>query len=158
MSDEPLIAGPESTVTHALLRREPDHVRRIDWSYAGGIALLHLLALLAFVPWLFSWTGVLLVPIGMYTFGTLGINVGLHRLLTHRSLACPRWLERTLVLLGTCGWMDSPAYWVAVHRRHHQFADEEHDPHSPIESFFWSHLGWYMVKIDPERRAELVQR
>ena len=158
MSDEPLIAGPESTVAHALLRREPDHVRRIDWSYAGGIALLHLLALLALVPWLFSWTGVLLVPIGMYTFGTLGINVGLHRLLTHRSLACPRWLERTLVLLGTCGWMDSPAYWVAVHRRHHQFADEEHDPHSPIESFFWSHLGWYMVKIDPERRAELVQR
>ena len=48
MSDEPLIAGPESTVTHALLRREPDHVRRIDWSYAGGIALLHLLALLAY--------------------------------------------------------------------------------------------------------------
>ena len=60
MSDEPLIAGPESTVTHALLRREPDHVRRIDWSYAGGIALLHLLALLAFVPWFFSWTGVIL--------------------------------------------------------------------------------------------------
>jgi sn-1 stearoyl-lipid 9-desaturase len=107
---------------------------------------------------LFSWTGVLLVAIGMYTFGTLGINVGLHRLLTHRSFACPRWLERTLVLLGTCGWMDSPAYWVAVHRRHHQFADETRDPHSPSESFFWSHLGWYLVKIDPERRAELVQR
>ena len=149
MSDEPLIVGPESAVAPALLRREPDHVRQIDWTYAGGIAALHLLALLAFVPWFFSWTGVLLVPIGMYTFGTLGINIGLHRLLTHRSLACPRRLERTLVLMGTCGWMDSPAYWVAVHRRHHQFADEERDPHSPIESFFWSHLGWYMVKVDP---------
>ena len=158
MSDEPLIVGPESAVAPALLRREPDHVRQIDWTYAGGIAALHLLALLAFVPWFFSWTGVLLVPIGMYTFGTLGINIGLHRLLTHRSLACPRWLERTLVLMGTCGWMDSPAYWVAVHRRHHQFADEERDPHSPMESLFWSHLGWYMVKVDPERRAELVQR
>jgi fatty-acid desaturase len=158
MSDEPLIVGPESAVAPALLRREPDHVRQVDWTYAGGIAALHLLALLAFVPWFFSWTGVLLVPIGMYTFGTLGINIGLHRLLTHRSLACPRWLERTLVLMGTCGWMDSPAYWVAVHRRHHQFADEERDPHSPIKSFYWSHLGWYMVKVDPERRAELVQR
>jgi stearoyl-CoA desaturase (delta-9 desaturase) len=158
MSDELLIAGSESAVTRASPKRESGDARRIDWSYAGGIAALHLLALLAFVPWLFSWTGVLLVPIGMYTFGTLGINVGLHRLLTHRSLACPRWLERTLVLLGTCGFMDSPAYWVAVHRRHHQFADEERDPHSPIESFFWSHLGWYMVKVEPERRAELVQR
>jgi len=153
-----ILAGRESAAAPALLRREPDHVRQIDWSYAGGIAVLHLLALLAFVPWFFSWTGVLLVPIGMYTFGTLGINIGLHRLLTHRSLACPRWLERTLVLMGTCGFMDSPAYWVAVHRRHHQFADEERDPHSPSESFFWSHLGWYLVKIDPARRAELVQR
>jgi len=158
MPDDRLVAAPESAFASASLRREPDHVRQIDWSYAGGIAALHLLALLALVPWLFSWTGVLLVPIGMYTFGTLGINIGLHRLLTHRSLACPRWLERTLVLMGTCGFMDSPAYWVAVHRRHHQFADEERDPHSPIESFFWSHLGWYMVKVDPERRAELVQR
>jgi stearoyl-CoA desaturase (delta-9 desaturase) len=158
MPDDSLIAGPETRVVPALLRREPDGVRRIDWSYAGGVAALHLLALLALLPWFFSWTGLLLVPIGMYTFGTLGINVGLHRLLTHRSFVCPRWLERSLVLLGTCGFMDSPAYWVAVHRRHHQFADEERDPHSPIESFFWSQLGWYMGKVDRERRAELVQR
>src|SRR5215813_11450934 len=103
MSDERLIAGSECAAAGTLPKRATDHAWRIDWSYAGGIAALHLLALLAFVPWLFSWTGVLLVPIGMYTFGTLGINVGLHRLLTHRSLACPRWLERTLVLMGTCG-------------------------------------------------------
>ncbi len=88
----------------------------------------------------------------------LGICVGFHRLLTHRSFACPRWLERTFVLLGTCCVMESPPYWVAVHRRHHQFADEEPDPHSPLKSFFWSHFGWYMVRIDPARRAELLQR
>jgi hypothetical protein len=40
MSDEPLIVGPESAVAPALLRREPDHVRHIDWTYAGGIAAL----------------------------------------------------------------------------------------------------------------------
>jgi fatty-acid desaturase len=131
---------------------------RIDWPYAGGVCVLHLLALLALIPWFFSWTGVLLVPLGMYVFGTLGVCVGFHRLLTHRSFACPRWLERTLVLLGTCCVMDSPAYWVAVHRRHHQFADEERDPHCPRESFFWSHFGWYMVKLDPRQRAELVRR
>jgi hypothetical protein len=32
MSDEPLIAGSESALAPALLRREPDHVRHIDWS------------------------------------------------------------------------------------------------------------------------------
>jgi len=131
---------------------------QIDWYYAGGVALLHLLALLALLPWFFSWTGVLLVPVGMYVFGTIGTCVGFHRLLTHRSFSCPRWLERTVVLLGTCCMMESPPYWVAVHRCHHQFADAERDPHCPLKSFFWSHFGWYVIRTDPEKRIEFIQR
>jgi fatty-acid desaturase len=154
---EALAAPPERGID---VRGEADAHEdwRIDWLYAGGVGVLHLVALLAFLPWFFSWTGVLLVPLGMYVFGTLGVCVGFHRLLTHRSLSCPCWLERTLVLLGTCCVMDSPAYWVAIHRRHHQFADDERDPHRPLDSFLWSHFGWYMVKVDPRQRAELVRR
>jgi stearoyl-CoA desaturase (delta-9 desaturase) len=140
---------------------EADRVERpakIDWRYAAGVAGFHVFALLAFFPWFFSWTGVLLVPLGIYAFGTVGICVGFHRLLTHRSFSCPRWLERTFVILGTCSVMETPAYWVAIHRKHHQYADHEHDPHSPLRSFLWSHLGWYMVKIDPVERAEVLQR
>jgi stearoyl-CoA desaturase (delta-9 desaturase) len=33
------------------------------------------------------------------------------------------------------------ALWVAVHRPHHHFADDEQDPHSPLRGFFWAHFG-----------------
>jgi fatty-acid desaturase len=55
--------------------------RRIKTRYAVPIAAIHLVACLAFVPWFFSWTGLILMVIGVYAFGMLGITVGYHRLL-----------------------------------------------------------------------------
>jgi stearoyl-CoA desaturase (delta-9 desaturase) len=76
----------------------------------------------------------------------LGVNIGFHRLLSHKGLECPKWLEHTLAVLGTCTLQGSPLRWVAYHRRHHHFADEEQDPHSPLVNFFWGHMGWVMYK------------
>ena len=59
---------------------------RVLWPYAISIVVYHLLALLACIPWLFSWTGVVLALCGLYFFGTLGINLCYHRLLTHQAL------------------------------------------------------------------------
>jgi stearoyl-CoA desaturase (delta-9 desaturase) len=134
------------------------HRPQIDWTNAVGLVVYHLLAVLAVTPLFFSWEGVWLAAIGQYVFGLLGINLGFHRLLTHRSLACPRWLERTLAILGVCCCQDAPTYWVAVHRRHHQFADREHDPHSPHRGWFWAHQGWLVLKSDELQRDDVVQR
>src|SRR6266446_5327684 len=65
---------------------------RLLWPYALAVAGFHVLLPLAFIPWLFSWTGLLLVPLGNYAFCSLGIGAGFHRLLTHRSYRCPKWL------------------------------------------------------------------
>jgi stearoyl-CoA desaturase (delta-9 desaturase) len=110
-----------------------------------GIISFHLLALLACVTWLFSWSGLAWAFAGLFLFGTLGINIGYHRLLTHRGFTCPRWLEHTLSLLGVCCWQGNPISWVAIHRMHHQHSDEPCDPHSPRVSFFWSHMGWFLT-------------
>ena len=59
--------------------------KKILWSYAIPVCAFHLLLPLAFVPWLFSWTGLILVPLGNYVFCSLGIGAGYHRLLTHRG-------------------------------------------------------------------------
>lgn len=123
-----------------------------------AFVICHLIALLAIFPWFFSWTGVVLLVVGFFAFGTLGINIGFHRLLTHRGFTCPRWLERTLVILGVCALQDAPDYWVATHRKHHQFTDEAGDPHSPIVNFFWAHMGWLCVKEDDMKRGPLAQR
>jgi fatty-acid desaturase len=131
---------------------------RIKWRYASPIIFIHLVAILACVPWFFSWTGVLLAALGCYVFGGLGMNVGYHRLLTHRSFACPRWLERFLAILGACCMEESPTVWVAWHRRHHHAADKELDPHSPLKSFLWGHIGWLMIRSDNANPGPLKAR
>jgi len=126
-----------------------------DNVYAFTVA--HLIAGLAFFPWFFSWTGVVLCVAGMYIFGVLGINLCYHRLLTHRGFSCPLWCEHTLAILGVCSAQYSPPHWVALHRRHHQFADQEKDPHSPLAGFFWAHMGWLLVIEDMETKSLIEQ-
>ncbi len=118
---------------------------RIVWDYLISIVVVHLLASLALLPWLFSWTGVVLLVAGTYFFGCVGINLCYHRLLAHRSFSCPFWLEKFFVIVALCCFQDAPARWVAAHRIHHNHADDEPDPHSPLVSFLWSHVGWMLV-------------
>ena len=129
------IALPETVDRHSIL-----------WPYLLGVVTFHLMLPLAFVPWLFSWTGLLMIPLGNYVFCSLGIGAGFHRLLTHRSYCCPPWLEHTLAILGICCLQDSPARWVAIHRLHHQHSDAQDDPHSPMVNLFWGHMGWLLVR------------
>jgi fatty-acid desaturase len=119
---------------------------RVRWSVTISIIVVHALALLAFVPWLFNWWSVGFALAGVYVFGTLGVNIGFHRLLTHRSFKTPRWFEHLLTLLGVCSLEGSPVKWVANHRMHHQHSDTEPDPHSPIVAFLWAHIGWMLVE------------
>jgi fatty-acid desaturase len=124
----------------------------------AGFLLCHSMALLALSPWFFSWTGVFLLLLGMLLTGVMGLNVGFHRLLTHRSFTCPLWLEHTLAVLGTCALQLSPAYWVAIHRRHHHYPDQENDPHSPIKGFLWAHLGWVLVRGGDMKAKTVIDR
>ena len=121
-------------------------LERVRWDYLVPILSLHLLALLAFVPWLFSWTGLIAFVLGVNFFGQLGVPIGYHRLLTHRSFQVPTWLERSFVVLALCNGQNTPARWVTWHRMHHQHSDDPDDPHSPLVAFFWSHVGWLLFE------------
>jgi stearoyl-CoA desaturase (delta-9 desaturase) len=111
------------------------------WRYVISLAVTHALALLVLLPWLFSWTSVVLFAVGVIFFGQ-GINLGYHRLLAHNSLAVPKWLEHALVVLALCNSQDTPVKWVASHRHHHKFSDVQADTHSPLAGFMWSHMNW----------------
>ena len=123
----------------------PAALGNVHWGQAIPIGLIHLLALLVFVPYFFSWTGVALFVFGLLVFGQLGIPICYHRQLTHRSFRTAKWLERSFVTLALCSAQQTPAKWVAWHRKHHNLSDKPEDPHSPLESFFWAHLGWLCV-------------
>jgi sn-1 stearoyl-lipid 9-desaturase len=131
---------------------------RVKVENVVGFVFVHVLAGLALISWFFSWTGVILLVLGIYIFGMIGINLCFHRLLTHRGFACPLWLERTFAILAVCSMQDSPIHWAAVHRRHHQFADDKQDPHSPLAGFFWAHMGWLLVKSEDTKRGPLIER
>jgi stearoyl-CoA desaturase (delta-9 desaturase) len=148
----------DSVSTTPLLLPQGIDKRSIVWPYAITLALYHLLALLAFVPAFFSWAGVAIMVAGLYIFGTLGINLCFHRLLTHRGLVCPKWLEYCLAILGVCCMQDTPAHWVAIHRLHHAHSDEQEDPHSPLVSFMWGHMGWMVFENRDISRLEIYSR
>jgi stearoyl-CoA desaturase (delta-9 desaturase) len=139
-------------------RQRASQRQTIAWPYACGIVGYHLLALLALTPWFFTWIGVVLAVGGLFVFGTLGINLGYHRLLAHRGLICPKWLERMFVVLGVCCVQDTPARWVSVHRLHHQHSDEPSDPHSPLGRFMWGHISWLMVDSPELTKLRIYER
>jgi stearoyl-CoA desaturase (delta-9 desaturase) len=78
----------------------------------------------------------------------LGITVGYHRLLAHRSFRCPKAVEYFLVLGGYLAMMASPAWWATVHRAHHKHAETGLDPHSPTKGYLHSYFGWLFVQND----------
>ncbi len=119
---------------------------KIVWPHAVVLTMLHMVCLLAFIPWLFTWSGLIMAILGHFVFGMLGVTIGYHRLLTHRGFTCPKWFEHTLATMGMFNLQDSPARWVAIHRLHHRHSDQQPDPHSPLVGFFWGHVGWVVCR------------
>jgi fatty-acid desaturase len=109
---------------------------------AVGLLVLHLGALAALVPMFFSWWA-LAVAVGLYYLtGGIGVSLGFHRILTHRSLRCPRWLEYALAVCGTLAMQAGPISWVSTHRAHHAHTDRDGDPHDVHRGLTWAHLTW----------------
>jgi stearoyl-CoA desaturase (delta-9 desaturase) len=123
-----------------------------DWPTFIYIASIHLVALLAFFPQFFSWSAVGVALIMHWVTGGLGVTLGFHRLLTHRSLEVPKWLEYFLVFCGVLSAQGSVIDWVGLHRIHHKHSDNDPDPHDSNQGFLWSHIGWMLhdIPADPE--------
>jgi fatty-acid desaturase len=77
-----------------------------------------------------------------YTWGVLGISLGYHRGLSHRSFKLPKLIEYFFVLGGYLVFEGGPIFWVSYHRLHHRYSDRPGDPHSPTQGLWHSILGW----------------
>lgn len=97
----------------------------------------------------------LIIAAVMYIFTAIGITVGFHRMLTHRSFQTSKTLEYTFAILGSMAVQGPVIAWVADHRKHHAHTDEEGDPHSPhvgvdghhqgvLRGLWHAHTGWLM--------------
>lgn len=90
----------------------------------------------------------ILYSILIYWFiGVFGINIGYHRLISHRSFATYKPIEYFLALIGIITTVGSPLAWAALHRQHHQHTETENDPHSPYQIGNWkAWFGFWNVK------------
>jgi fatty-acid desaturase len=102
---------------------------------------------LVLAPFCFSISGAVVAMLLLVLTG-LGVTVGLHRLLTHRSFSTYRWVERALATLGALAFQGGVVDWVVIHRLHHAHGDTEDDPHTPRFSFWRGHFLW-LFRYDP---------
>jgi stearoyl-CoA desaturase (Delta-9 desaturase) len=161
----PLVAPPADPGRPEAEPREegptPEEIRapvlvNVDRAITGVITVVPPLAL-AIACWQ-SWNHVLhwrdiaiftimYIPIG------LGVTVGFHRLLTHRSFKTSAPLRGLFGVLGTMSVEGPVISWVADHRKHHAYSDRLGDPHSPhvdhgvgllgaLRGLGHAHLGW----------------
>jgi stearoyl-CoA desaturase (delta-9 desaturase) len=116
------------------------------WHIIIYMATIHFLALFAFLPGNFSWRAVGVTLFLYWLTACIGITLGYHRLVSHRSFETPKWLEYFLVFCGTLACEGGPISWVGLHRIHHKFSDHDGDPHDSNKGFWWSHMGWMFIK------------
>jgi stearoyl-CoA desaturase (delta-9 desaturase) len=122
---------------------------------------------LGFVVWqvwgdFLRWSDAIVFAI-MYVATGLGVTVGFHRLFTHRSFKTKKPIRATLAVLGSAAIEGPIISWVADHRKHHTFSDQEGDPHSPhvgheggwrgaLRGLVHAHVGWLFIHTHRGKR------
>ncbi|HVV49697.1 MAG TPA: fatty acid desaturase [Polyangia bacterium] len=88
------------------------------WTVGAGAALLHFV-------------------------GSLGMTVGYHRAIAHKSLKLHPAAQWVLTFFAMFNGAGSPLSWAAYHRLHHAKGDTREDVSSPRwGGFWWAHLRW----------------
>lgn len=114
---------------------------------------------------LVHWSSLLTLAL-MYFGCLLGVTLGFHRLLTHRSFKTYKWVQYVVAAIGSMAVEGPVMAWVADHRKHHAHTDRDGDPHSPhghgdgvkgaIAGLWHAHVGWLFARsgrAEPARYA-----
>ncbi len=146
---------------------EPVSAETLNRVVTGLVTVLPVLGL-GLVAWQL-WSVALgvsdLVVFGiLYVATGLGVTVGFHRLLTHRSFKTTRPIRALLAILGSAAIEGPVVAWVADHRKHHAFSDRLGDPHSPhvdhggglrgaLRGLAHAHVGWLFIHTQRGRKV-----
>jgi stearoyl-CoA desaturase (delta-9 desaturase) len=104
--------------------------------------------------------------VGLYVVTALGVTLGYHRMFTHRAFESSRVFRAIVAVLGSMAIEGSVITWVADHRKHHAFADQEGDPHSPhlsgagfvgaVRGLWHAHVGWLFETVGTAERERFA--
>jgi len=96
-----------------------------------------------------NWTDIALL-IAFNVIAGLGVTIGYHRMLTHRSFRPQPVIKFIFLAFGSMAVEGPALQWAATHIKHHAHSDSEGDPHSPVEGFWHAHLGWMFNTTDAD--------
>jgi len=137
-------------------KREHEERTAVNWASIIWIAALHLGCIAA--PFYFSWEGLGLMLFMHWVTGCVGVTLGFHRLLTHSSFQTWKPVRYFLATVGGFAGEGDVIEWVANHRQHHAHSDQEHDPHSPRDGSWWSHMWWLCWTFPSEAQTRHHKR
>jgi stearoyl-CoA desaturase (Delta-9 desaturase) len=102
----------------------------------------------------------------LYMLTALGVTLGYHRMFTHRAFESSRVFRAIVAVLGSMAVQGSVITWVADHRKHHTFTDQEGDPHSPhlagpgfwggVKGLWHAHIGWLFETVGTADRQRFA--
>ncbi|XP_072943232.1 acyl-CoA Delta(11) desaturase-like [Epargyreus clarus] len=94
----------------------------------------------------------------LFVLAAIGVTAGAHRLWTHRAYKAKMPLQIILMVMNSLAFQNSAITWIRDHRMHHRYSDTDADPHNATRGFFYSHVGWLLVKKHPEvhRRGKFL--
>ncbi len=85
-----------------------------------------------------------------YAIHMVGVSIGYHRFLSHRSFRCPKFVEYFFIFCGYQAFQTSPIWWATMHRAHHKYSDGPLDPHAGMHGLKRSIYGWIFDEKYPE--------
>jgi stearoyl-CoA desaturase (delta-9 desaturase) len=127
-------------------------LKNVNWLPALYILLSPVVAVYGCMTTTFNWNTMILA-IATYWVSGLGITVGYHRLFAHRAFECGPITRFLILMSGTMAFQGSGLWWATGHRIHHRYVDTDQDPYNSKRGFFWSHMGWLLVKLDKSKWA-----
>lgn len=148
-ADDPNRVG---LLPHEKASREPPQFSKGNFEFnllncaiVGLPPLMVLAAVIYGVPLQFS---TFCVGLLFYGLNGLGITVGFHRLFSHRAFVAHHLVQRIALFLGAGALQGSCLWWSRLHRIHHCEIDSDRDPYSAKRGFWFSHVGWMIMKQD----------
>jgi stearoyl-CoA desaturase (delta-9 desaturase) len=132
--------------------KEVNVTQDIVWHNVRYIAIWHIASIYTAV-WILptaTLTEILVLWIGLYYISALGITAGCHRLWSHRSYKATTPLKVFLMLANAMAFQGSIFEWSRDHRVHHKGSETDADPHNAKRGFWFSHIGWTIMRKHPQ--------
>lgn len=121
----------------------------IIWLNVAILTALPVIAIVG-VPWYHLTVGISAAELGaavLFWWVTgLSITAGYHRLFAHRGWKAPAPVKWWIALFGGAAAQNSIIAWASAHRYHHNEVDSDGDPYNARRGFFFSHMGWVMMR------------